>query len=687
MTFSIPTLRHVWAVAACTLLLGWAPAQHPHGHPHPHDHSHDHGDVVRPVERAEPWPVEVVEAFEHIPVQHRGRIKPLSTYASFLLLRFNSYRSFRTEGGQRLSGIEWFLDCLFYPDQAATYRHFEVTDSAVLDALGLSEVARKKRDRYSYEELLPGASKLDELAAEYAKIDSRLRTRIQRQVLHLQNNLLEFNAVTRYLDFARAHFDLADTPRLRAFFDQREVVYFSDVLGKSTELMRVYEMLVRGDLQAHVDAEVASEEEKTLESVINKFWNLGYFGQTPVLFPPEVDAAPSSPWYTPKDIVEDALRERRQVAGHQEVCAQFERMMRSLDDRAALVEAATALQAGIAERATERDEFGSIGTEVSYYKVAPFFWATIGFVLSFVCVTVSWLLARQRWPRTLVWWLAGASTIAVIVGFVMRCLILSRPPVLGIYDTIPYITAGGVMLAMFIERVNRRWIALPTATVLGAGGMFLADTYEASTGADTMGRLQAVLDTNFWLWTHVTTVTLGYAAALFAGFLAHVYIFGRLFHALFGKGVNAHASQFKALTKTVYGVICFGLVLSVVGTILGGIWANYSWGRFWGWDPKENGALLICLWEIAILHARMAGFIRDLGLNIMAAAGTMVVVFSWWGVNLMGKGLHSYGFTEGGAAVSVFNYAEIGVLAAGLLLFLLVRADQRQKEMPPPAEA
>jgi ABC-type transport system involved in cytochrome c biogenesis permease subunit len=107
----------------------------------------------------------------------------------------------------------------------------------------------------------------------------------------------------------------------------------------------------------------------------------------------------------------------------------------------------------------------------------------------------------------------------------------------------------------------------------------------------------------------------------------------------------------------VYGVTCFGLLFATVGTILGGIWANYSWGRFWGWDPKENGALLIVLWMILTLHSRMGGYVRDFGFCVLAVVGGTVVAFSWWGVNLLGVGLHSYGFTSGVGTILITLYA------------------------------
>src|SRR5215831_16624282 len=123
-----------------------------------------------------------------------------------------------------------------------------------------------------------------------------------------------------------------------------------------------------------------------------------------------------------------------------------------------------------------------------------------------------------------------------------------------------------------------------------------------------MPKLRAVLDTNFWLSTHVTTVTIGYSAGLLAAFLAHIFVIGRLFGFKKGDG-----DFYRNVVRMVYGVLCFGLLFSVVGTILGGVWANDSWGRFWGWDTKENGALLICISQVALLHARMSGMVRDFG--------------------------------------------------------------------------
>jgi ABC-type transport system involved in cytochrome c biogenesis permease subunit len=153
---------------------------------------------------------------------------------------------------------------------------------------------------------------------------------------------------------------------------------------------------------------------------------------------------------------------------------------------------------------------------------------------------------------------------------------------------------------------------------------------------------------------------MGYAGGLLASAVAHVHVVGRLV------GAKAGDPGFYALlSRMTYGMLGFGLFFSVVGTILGGIWANESWGRFWGWDPKENGALTICLAMLAILHARMGGMLRPFGVAVATIVTGGIVAFSWWGVNLLGIGLHSYGFTGGVMrGLMIFYGVEAAVLVA-----------------------
>jgi cytochrome c biogenesis factor len=123
-----------------------------------------------------------------------------------------------------------------------------------------------------------------------------------------------------------------------------------------------------------------------------------------------------------------------------------------------------------------------------------------------------------------------------------------------------------------------------------------------------------------------------------------------------------------AINRMVYGILCFALLFSFVGTVLGGIWADQSWGRFWGWDPKENGALIIVLWNALILHARWGGLIKARGLMALAVFGNVVTSWSWFGTNMLGVGLHSYGFTESGfMALTLFNVSQLAIIALAVI--------------------
>ena len=338
--------------------------------------------------------------------------------------------------------------------------------------------------------------------------------------------------------------------------------------------------------------------------------------------------------------------------------------------------------------ATARGEYRKIGLEVSFYRRQLFTWSLAGFVLGFIFIALSWLRVEKvgnetfrhagmmsRYVRvvsSIAYMLIAASTAALVSGIVVRCIIRGRPPVSTLYETILFITAVSVIIFMIIEWMNRRGVAASLAPVLGSVGLFLATKYEAKEAVDTMPSLQAVLDTNFWLSTHVTCVTIGYAAGLIAGAIGHLYILGRALR------IRSDDDEiYRTIGRMTYGVVCFGLLFSFVGTMLGGIWANYSWGRFWGWDPKENGALMIVLWQIIILHARMGGYVRDFGVCILAIVGGCIVSFSWWGVNLLGVGLHSYGFTRGiWGSLLLFWGIEIVVILVGVFSIKVSRPRQ-----------
>jgi len=195
-----------------------------------------------------------------------------------------------------------------------------------------------------------------------------------------------------------------------------------------------------------------------------------------------------------------------------------------------------------------------------------------------------------------------------------------------------------VLLCLFLEKIYKNGVGSVAAGMIGFVTLLIA--HHLSLSGDTLEMMRAVLDTNIWLATHVVVVTSGYAATFLAGFLALIYIV----RGVLTKSLDQATAD--SLTRMVYGIVCFATLFSLVGTVLGGIWADQSWGRFWGWDPKENGALIIVLWNAVILHARWGGFVRDRGIMAMAIFGNVITAASWFGVNMLGVGLHSYGFMD-----------------------------------------
>jgi ABC-type transport system involved in cytochrome c biogenesis permease subunit len=297
--------------------------------------------------------------------------------------------------------------------------------------------------------------------------------------------------------------------------------------------------------------------------------------------------------------------------------------------------------------------------EALFNHVAPFFWSMCFYLAVIVLCFISWMAWRTPLNRA-AFWLALFTLLMHTLALGARMGIQHRPPVTNLYSSAIFIGWGSVSLCLFLEYLFKNGIAMVGAGALGAATMFIA--HMLGQEGDTMEMLQAVLDTNFWLWTHVVCVTLGYTATFVAGFLGVAFIVLGVFTPYLTK------DWFKALGQATYGVLCFATLLSFTGTVLGGIWADQSWGRFWGWDPKENGAVLIVIWNALILHARWAGLVKERGIAVLVVFGNIVTAWSWFGTNQLGVGLHAYGFNKHLATgCAVFWVTQAFLLAVGCL--------------------
>jgi cytochrome c-type biogenesis protein CcsB len=282
-----------------------------------------------------------------------------------------------------------------------------------------------------------------------------------------------------------------------------------------------------------------------------------------------------------------------------------------------------------------------IDAEIFYNQFHPFQKAWILYLLTVLSILLLWVLKRPFFYK-FAWTFALTGLCFHIFGFALRVYLTGRPPVSNMYETVTWVSFGALIFSMVIEAIYRwRFILLAGAAVAGFC-LILAD-YAPVILDPSLQPLEAVLNSNFWLTTHVLTITISYAAFFLAFALGDLGLF------FYFRGESENSPRLRAITLSIYRAIQIGVSLLAPGIILGGIWADYSWGRFWGWDPKETWALIALLGYIAVLHARMGGLIRGFGLVASAVVAFSLVIMAWYGVNyILGAGLHSYGFGAGG---------------------------------------
>ncbi|MBM3848041.1 MAG: cytochrome C biogenesis protein, partial [Verrucomicrobia bacterium] len=309
------------------------------------------------------------------------------------------------------------------------------------------------------------------------------------------------------------------------------------------------------------------------------------------------------------------------------------------------------------------------GRNEHYFNfLEPFYKSSALYVLAFILACVS--LFNQIQPvRVAALWLLGLTFLVHTVGLIYRMVLEGRPPVTNLYSSAIFIGWGICGLGLIIEKFFKN--ALGTLTAAMGGFVTLIIAHNLSLGGDTMEMMRAVLDTNFWLATHVVVITLGYSATFMAGALGILYILMGVL------STSLNRDLVKQLSRMVYGILCFATLFSFVGTVLGGIWADQSWGRFWGWDPKENGALLIVIWNAIYLHLRWGKLASERTLMAVAVFGNVITAFSWFGVNMLGIGLHSYGFMDAAFKwLLIFDISQLLIIALAYVPYSRWRSAQ-----------
>jgi len=519
-----------------------------------------------------------VDKFGRTPVLEGGRIKPLDSVARNALLMIRSKQSVPSEG-REIGPDEWMLDMLFRPQVADAQPVFVINDPDVLGLMGMQQGANRY---FSFSAILPHIQEIENQARAAEALESVQRSRFQNAVVNLYERLLLYNQLENSVE-------LADSPGLYAELQG---------LGTPQALQRQRSLAdsAKFRMLPPLPGQSPDAWQSTGEALI---------------------AAGSGPAHPA--LLSLALAGAGYKAGQPEP---FNRGVAEL----------RGLTANIRPQALRH-----ANSEILFNRVQPFYLGMVIYVLALLTLFGSWLWKREL-LQPAAFSLLAAGAVVHTVGLVSRILLQGRPPVTNLYSSAVFVGWAAVILGVILERMYRKGFGTAVAAAAGFASLIIA--HHLAMEGDTMEMMRAVLDSNFWLATHVVTITIGYSGTFLAGIIAIAYTLRKHI------APAPDPATTRALVDMTYGIICFALLFSFVGTVLGGIWADQSWGRFWGWDPKENGALLIVLWNAVILHARWGDYIREKGLMACAIFGNIITSLSWFGVNMLGVGLHSYGFMD-----------------------------------------
>ena len=578
--------------------------------------------------------------FGQLPVTANGRIEPMDSLARNSLLEIYARQTFNTEPWKEwsqhpkiITASAWLANVMMNPAVADNWPVFRVDNPDLISLLKLPDRdPAKKSDgqHYSWNQIQPMFATFNKENDRAQKVAAQDRTAYENAIIKLQQQLQLYATLKNSVQPA----GVQDWPA--------ELAAFQQLIPEGVAAVRA-QQAGQPYNQTNFDAFIGFVQEFQFMTSL----------EPPLVLPP--DRTPQ--WRRMGDALLDAPHANG--AGIDNFIRDYAKMTGALaahspgDFNAALHDLRS-IMVTAQPKAVARAR-----AEVFFNQMQPFYNALVIYVLAGLLACCSWFNLSETLRRASVW-LIGLAFVIHTTGLIYRMVLEGRPPVTNLYSSAIFIGWGAVLLGLILEKFHKNGIGAVVAA--GIGFLTLIIAQHLALEGDTMEMMRAVLDTNFWLATHVVAVTVGYASTFVAGFLALIYIL----RGLFTKTLDAATG--KSLARMIYGIVCFATLFSFVGTVLGGIWADQSWGRFWGWDPKENGALIIVLWNALILHLRWGGLIRERGLVNCAIFGNVVTAWSWFGVNMLGIGLHSYGFTEAAFKwLVLFVVSQLAFIGLGLL--------------------
>lgn len=597
-----------------------------------------------------------------IPILSNGRIKPLDSFARIQLQNFHNKSHFN-----KTPAIEWFTEVIFDSKRSLQRRFFRIINPEVVATLGLIQ---DKTNNYTPLEVINALHKNAVLIEEISKTSTLEQTPAQKQLLELYTKLQVYLEISRSFSMLFEEFtiDNGEVAKKLNLPLAQEISYLR-IMKQESNLRMVLQDIVGNNRLKNQTA--ADKEVMLLLNYIDFIRQDEQSSQLKIIPPTSPDDNQwSSPW--------THYQNEKEHLNNAEVFMIWSELHYSYlkNDFHGFNSISRNLLEQSLVRSNQLTSSSKMKWEKIFNQLDLFTNSAAFYILSFLLFAASALCYKKVLEKIS---FASLITGALIhgTGIAMRCFIMERPPVSSLYESIIFVAFIAVLLSIFLELRNKNSIGLFIGSTLGAILLFVSFGYERD--GDSMGMLVAVLDTNFWLATHVVTISIGYGCSLVASLLAHQFLFKKAFSKKSEPFSNA---QQQIMLKNIHGTVLFSLFFTILGTILGGIWADQSWGRFWGWDPKENGALLLCLWLLFIVHGKLAGYFKNIAMAITTSLTSVIVILAWFGVNLLNIGLHSYGFTESIAQnILFFTLAEFFILGF-FIVYLKYFLKEEKNDVP-----
>ncbi len=612
-------------------------------------------------------------SYNHIPIQEEGRIKPLDSFARNQLLKLygkTSITVYQNNQKLKLNAIDWLMPILIQDPNTLDIPVFKIENPDLANAIKLEW---REKSTYSYNEINNGLNYIDQNINNPALIQKlKMRNReegnsldlVDKQLLDLSTKRDLFNQLYHSASFLIPNIQI-DNPNIIKLLqiESDAPISYALLIVKINDLYQKIEQRSTEDKEYLLNefGQQFIDDPNLLSDFILQlliqeinFDNILYQSDILKIFPNKNN---NLPWMSPNMVIEKNI-----ISDYRDIIIVLENLFQSYINKEPINKDL------INEYGNIIDINYNVNTdllirEANYNKAHLFYWSLIFYILCFIC-SIIFIMVKNIHSK-----LKIIPFLLLIVGFlyntaglIIRMTILNRPPVSTLYESIIFVAFISVLLAIILELFRRDNLSVLIGSLAGIILHYVSFGYAAD--GDTFGVLVAVLNSNFWLATHVTTIATGYGTTIIASLVGHIYL-------LKAAWSPSNKKELKSIFNIMMGTTFIALFFTMFGTILGGIWGDQSWGRFWGWDPKENGALLIVMWLLMMLHLKISGWVKGAGYALGLVLANITVALAWFGVNLLSVGLHNYGFTEG-AAFNLLIFI-IFELLFGSLLYTKIR--------------